>query len=105
MREPLGRKFAWNQATLAAEWRCRERTCSPTKSDHGYSGTNRESPSSFPCQCEVRFHFQPLQPFGVEPGGGRTGVRAVAADVFFNANTGEHTIQSQEPLKPLEATV
>jgi hypothetical protein len=52
--------------------------------------------------CEVRFHLQPLQPFGLQADGGRTAVRAVAASALFNANTGAHTIESKEPLKPVE---
>jgi 2-iminobutanoate/2-iminopropanoate deaminase len=59
----------------------------------------------FPAQCEIRFHFQPLQPFGLESTGGRTAVRAVAASALFNANTGEHTIESTEPLRPIDVTV
>ena len=53
---------------------------------------------TFPAQCELYFHFQPRQPFGTEAGEGRTAVQAVAASVFFNANTGEHTIESEKPL-------
>lgn len=64
-----------------------------------------EKPLVFPAQSEVRFHFQPLQPFGVEAGGGRTAVRAVAASVLFNANSGEHTLESKAPLKALDVTV
>jgi hypothetical protein len=56
----------------------------------------------FPCEGLIRFHFQPLQPFGMEAGGGRTAVQGVQAKVSINANTGEHTIQSEQPLKPLE---
>jgi hypothetical protein len=64
-----------------------------------------EKPLGFPAQSEVRFHFQPLQPFGVEAGGGRTAVRAVAASALFNANSGEHTIESKTPLRALDVTV
>lgn len=64
-----------------------------------------EKPLVFPAKCEIRFHFQPLQPFGREAGGGRTAVRAEAADALFNANTGEHMIESKAPLKLLEVIV
>lgn len=60
---------------------------------------------SFPNDAELIFHLQPLQPFGKEPGGGRTAVRAVEATVLFDANTGRHCIQSKNPLKPLEAII
>lgn len=60
-----------------------------------------DSPS-FPSEGAVCFTFGPLQPFGMEPGGRKTAVRAVAASVLFNANTGSHSIQSKEPLKPLD---
>ena len=56
----------------------------------------------FPAQCEIRFHFRPRQPFGLEPGGGRTAVRAVAAEARFNANTGQHTVESKKPLTQLD---
>jgi hypothetical protein len=54
---------------------------------------------------EVRFHFGPLQPFGMEPGGGHTAVRSAPAKAILNANTGEHTIQSETPLEPLDVTI
>jgi hypothetical protein len=57
---------------------------------------------SFPNKGAVNFVFGPLQPFGVEAGGGRTAVKAVAASVLFNANTGQHAIESKEPLSPLD---
>jgi len=60
---------------------------------------------TFPAQCEICFHFQPPQPFGTAAGGGRTDVLAVAATALFNANTGEHTIESKEPLSPLDVTI
>lgn len=60
---------------------------------------------TFPAQCEVRFHFQPLQPFGAAAGGGRTAVRAVAARALFNANSDAHMVESNEPLSPLAITV
>jgi hypothetical protein len=60
---------------------------------------------TFPAQCELCFHFQPHQPFGTEASGGRTTVRAVAAAMLFNANTGKHMIESKEPLSPLDVTI
>jgi hypothetical protein len=60
---------------------------------------------TFPAHCEVRLHFQPLQPFGAAAGGGRTAVRAVPASALFNANSGAHTIESTEPLSPLLVTI
>ena len=51
------------------------------------------------------FYFQPLQPFGKEPGGGCTAVKAVEANALFDANTGRHWIQSRDPLKPLEVII
>jgi hypothetical protein len=63
------------------------------------------APPSFPADCVVRFHFLPLQPFGAEAGGGRTAVRAVAANALFNAHSGQHTITSTQPLKPLEVVL
>jgi hypothetical protein len=62
-------------------------------------------PLAFPAHCDVRFHFQPLQPFGVKASGGRTAVRAVAASALFNANSGEHTIESTQPLRSLDVTI
>lgn len=59
----------------------------------------------FPLDGEVRLYFAPQQPFGVEAGGGRTAVKAVAADVLFNANNGEHFIESRVPLRPLDVTL
>lgn len=59
----------------------------------------------FPSDAEIRFHFGPLQPFGVEAGGGRTAVQAMPASARFNANTGAHTIESKPPLQPLDVTI
>jgi len=60
---------------------------------------------SFPADGEVRFHFSPGQPFGAEPGGGHTAVQNVAASAFFNANSGEHAVESKQPLSPLDITI
>jgi hypothetical protein len=38
-------------------------------------------------------------------GGGRTGVRGVAARLDFNLNTGAHTVKSEKPLQPLEVVI
>jgi hypothetical protein len=58
-----------------------------------------------PNRCTLRFHFAPDQPFGVQAGGGRTAVRAKPAHALFDSNTGAHTIESTEPLAPLEVTI
>jgi hypothetical protein len=68
---------------------------------HSSSG----EPLSFPANCEVRFHFKPLQPFGVEPGGGRTAVQATPASVLFDANTGASTITSDPPLSVVQVVL
>ncbi len=60
---------------------------------------------SWPVDAEFRFHLQPLQPFGMMAGGGRTAVRDVKASAFFNANSGVHTIESKQPLQPLEVVI
>lgn len=60
---------------------------------------------SWPVDAKIRFHLLPLQPFGMMAGGGRTAVRAVAATSLFNANTGVHTIESKQPLQPLEVVI
>jgi hypothetical protein len=60
---------------------------------------------TFPAPCDLCFHFQPTQPFGAEPGGGCTAVRAGAASVLFNANTGQHWIESTKPLSALHVTL
>jgi hypothetical protein len=59
----------------------------------------------FPLKGNVRLHLAPQQPFGIEPGGGRTAVKAVAAKALFNANNGEHFIESSAPLRPLDVTL
>jgi len=57
---------------------------------------------SFPAKGIVKFVFGPHQPFGTKSDGGRTAVKAVAAKVLFNANTGQHWIESEKPLGPLD---
>ncbi|MFH1919744.1 MAG: hypothetical protein ABIP48_07675 [Planctomycetota bacterium] len=59
----------------------------------------------FPADGEVRFYFSPLQPFGVEAGSGHTAVQNIAASVLFNANTGAHSVESKQPLAPLDVTI
>jgi len=58
-----------------------------------------------PNPVEISFVFQPLQPFGVVAGGGKTAVRGIPATVHFDANSGKHTIESKEPLQPLDVTI
>jgi hypothetical protein len=60
---------------------------------------------TFPNDVEVVFTFLPKQPFGAESGGGLTAVQSQAASVFFNANTGQHYVESKAPLHPLEVTI
>lgn len=59
----------------------------------------------FPGTAVMKFHFAPAQPFGEEAGGGHTFVKAVPAKALFNANTGEHTVESSPPLAPLDVTI
>jgi hypothetical protein len=59
----------------------------------------------FPAEVEVSLYFQPLQPFGKAPGGGLTTVRSQPASVFFNANTGQHFVESKSPLGPLKIEI
>jgi len=59
----------------------------------------------FPSDVQIRFHFEPPQPFGMKTDGGRTVVRGKPARASMNANTGAHTIESSEPLKPLEVLI
>jgi hypothetical protein len=60
---------------------------------------------AFPAECRINFYFQPLQPFGESAGGGRTAMKASPASAYFNANTGEHTIESEKSLIPLDVTI
>ena len=64
-----------------------------------------ETEQEFPAECTVRFYFLPEQPFGERADGGRTAVQAVAARALFNANTGVHTIESHDPLCPLDVKI
>jgi hypothetical protein len=59
----------------------------------------------FPAEGHVKFHLLPKQPFGTEAGGGQTAVRGVAASAYFNANSGAHSIESKQPLDPLDVKV
>lgn len=65
----------------------------------------KEGPLTWPADTEVQFHLRPLQPFGMEAGGGHTAVRGVEATAHFNANAGTHTIESKAPLEPLEVVI
>ena len=60
---------------------------------------------NFPADCEIRFHLLPLQPFGAEPGNGRTLVKGEEGTLLFNANSGRHTVESSRPLAPLDVEV
>ena len=60
---------------------------------------------SFPAKGDVRFYFFPLQPFGLEAGGGHAAVQNAAASMLFNANSGTHSIESKEPLLSLDVTI
>lgn len=60
---------------------------------------------SFPNDVELVFYFHPLQPFGKESGGGLTAVKAVAARILFDSNTGRHWIESKKPLKQLDVVI
>lgn len=59
------------------------------------------TPVSFPTEVTLNFFLKPEQPFGVTAAGGRTCVRGAGARFHFNGNTGEYTIESLAPLKPL----
>lgn len=56
---------------------------------------------SFPADVSISLFFLPLQPFGKAAGGGLTARREQQARVFFNANTGQHFVESNVPLEPL----
>ena len=60
---------------------------------------------SLPDDVSVTFLFEPLQPFGMDAGGGRTGVAGKAAQALYNANTGRITVESAEPLQPLDVRI
>jgi hypothetical protein len=55
--------------------------------------------------AEVIFHFAPRQAFGSEAGGGRTAVQAVAATMTFDVQSGQYTVESEQPLVPLKLLV
>ncbi len=58
-----------------------------------------------PATCVLRFHLMPGQPFGTSATGGRTAVQNKPGAARFNATTGEHFIESKEPLPPLDVTL
>ena len=53
----------------------------------------------------MSLYFQPLQPFGMAAGGGLTAVRGSRVNILFNANTGQHFIESKPPLMPVEVVI
>lgn len=63
------------------------------------------APPLWPAECVVRFHFAPKQPFGTDSAGGRTTIQGRSAKALFNANNGTHSIESDDPLAPLDVTV
>ena len=67
--------------------------------------TSEGEEPAFPAECQISFHFRPPQPFGSVAGGGRTTVLDAAATTLFNANSGQHSIESKKPLSPLEVTI
>lgn len=60
---------------------------------------------TFPNLAELDFEMMPLQPFGVEPGNGRTTIESVPSRLVLDLNTGWHTIESSQPLTPLNVTI
>jgi hypothetical protein len=60
---------------------------------------------SFPCDAVISFKMQPLQPFGMAAGGGRTTVQNKPATLNFDLNSGMYGITSSDPLKPLEVMI
>ena len=67
--------------------------------------TEGDIPTELPLAAEIRIHLQPLQPFGMSAGGGRTAVYGVEASSRFDANTGFHDIESKQPLRPLDVVI
>jgi hypothetical protein len=59
----------------------------------------------FPAEVEVSLYLQPLQPFGMAAGGGLTAVRGSRVNILFNANTGQHFVESDAPLMPVEVVI
>jgi hypothetical protein len=59
----------------------------------------------FPADVVFSLSFQPLQPFGKASGGGLTAVKSQPGHVFFNLSTGQHFIDSEPPLSPLEVSI
>jgi len=60
---------------------------------------------AFPTEVIIVFVLGPVQPFGVGQDQGKTCVKGVAAKALFNANTGHHSIASEEPLSPLDVII
>jgi len=59
----------------------------------------------FPAEVEVSLYLQPLQPFGMAAEGGLTAVRGSRVKILFNANTGQHFIESEPPLIPVDVVI
>ena len=66
---------------------------------------NDPSSLSFPNSVTVSFVFQPLQPFGMSPSGGRTAVHSKPANVKYNANSGTFFVESLSPLEKLNVII
>lgn len=60
---------------------------------------------NFPVDAEIVLTLAPDQPFGMSASGGRTVRYGVAALMHYNANNGRVTMESQEPLEPLEVRI
>ena len=66
---------------------------------------DEEKTFTFPTDVIIEIVFKPLQPFGSGLDEGKTCVKAVAASILFDANTGHHSIASEKPLSPLNVTI
>lgn len=56
----------------------------------------------FPNYGEISFEFKPLQPFGMESGGGKTSVLKEETRIIFKANSGHCYVECFNPLQPLK---
>ena len=59
----------------------------------------------FPVDAEIVLTLAPEQPFGISASGGRTVRQDVAASVHYDGNNGRMTLESKEPLEPLEVRI
>lgn len=64
-----------------------------------------EAELTFPADCLVEIMLRPSEPFGERGDGGRTVVKAKAASLLFDANTGNHTFHQDEWLDPVDVTI